>query len=473
MASMHTEMPNTDFVITTVNIPDRLDQREVDDRKQEEEESAHYAWGSNLRAWARRLTPYLVLLVVVVAAGTWLSNEREALTAGRISQRLSSALQIQVRIQDSHLRTAPAPALVLTGVDLGSRLHLDEIDLQFTAPSLWKAVVSGQRRWGDVVISPTSLSLDQAKMVLGWIGMLDEAVPPSVTKVRFQELTFAGSRLLPDRYEAFTRREANGKFSSVTLRRTDIPGTMQILFTPDAAATSITFQCDAADWQPPFVPRTNWSEFLASGRISDAGLDVEKFSLGSGFGGFEGQLSVHRRDHGTPAWLASGSISSVGVDLATLVQQISTRLTPTEETRNQNPPISGTVAIEAALVGGADSLEGALGDLAADGQAKVRSAALNGINLGFAASRPNTSGAGHGGQTRFSEFSAQFIASAHALTLRQIHGVAGAMSARGEVTVGNDLSMSGLLHVDLGGSRIQAPLRIRIRGTLDHPQYGP
>jgi hypothetical protein len=473
MPSMHTEMPNTDFVITTVNVPDRLDQREVDDRKQEDEVAAEYRRGSNVRVWLRRLTPYLVLLAALFAGGTWLSSQRETLTAGRISQRLSSALHVQVRIQDSHVRTTPAPALVLSGIDLGTRLHLDEVDLEFTAPSLWKAVVSGQRRWGDVVISSTALSLDQAKMVLTWISALDQAVPPSVTKVRFKELTFVGSRLLPDHYEASTRRETNGKFTSMILHRTDMPGAMQILFTPDPATGIVAFQCDAADWQPPFVPKTTWTEFVASGHFSDGGLDVDKFSLGSAFGGLEGTLSVHRRDHGTPAWLASGQVSSVGVDVATLIQQIATHATPTEETRNQNPSISGTAAVEAALVGGADTMEGALGDLAADGKMTVRGAALNGVNLGFAASRPNTTGAGNGGLTRFSDFSAQFIAGSRGMTLRQIHGLAGAMSTHGEMTITPDLGLSGLLHVDLGGARIQAPLRMRVHGSLDHPLYGP
>jgi len=39
--------------------------------------------------------------------------------------------------------------------------------------------------------------------------------------------------------------------------------------------------------------------------------------------------------------------------------------------------------------------------------------------------------------------------------------------------VGKDLALSGLLHVDLGETRVQAPLRLRVGGTIEHPTYTP
>jgi hypothetical protein len=475
MLGRHTEMPNTDFAITAMDVPDRLDQREADDRKHEDEESHYTRPGFKHYYYSvRRFAPWLILLGILAWLGVWISNARDNVSPGRIAQRLSSALHVQVRVQDTHLRSTPSPALVLTGVDLGPRLHLDEIDIEFTAPNLWQALASGHRRWGDVAISPTSMTLDQAKLALSWIGGMDQAVPDSVTKVRFRELRITGSRLLPDRYEAFSRRETNGKFMSAVLRTVDPPGSMQVQLTPDAGVNSVAFQCDAAEWRPPFGPRTAWSEFVASGHVAESSFEVEQFSIGATFGGVEGHLSVRRRDHGSPAWLASGAASSVGIDLPTLVQQL-TGKTASFEGAVQNSPILGTAAIEAAVVGGGDTLDAALGDLAADGTVKVRNAELKGVNLGFEASHPSNSGGsgGGGGTTRFSEFSSQFVAGGHGVTLRQIRGVAGALTARGEVMIGSDLNLAGLLHVDLGGSRIQAPLRMRIAGTVEHPEYHP
>ena len=228
MPGRHTEFPSSDFAITSVNVGDRLDQREIEDRKQQEEWSfyARRHWGSTLRVWARRLVPYAVLLAVLAFAGGWLAEERDALAANRIAQRLSSALRIPVKVQDSRFRTTPAPAMILSGVDLGGQLRLDEVVLEFTAPSLWQSVISGHRRWGDIVISPLTLNFDQASHLLTWLSSIDGVVPDSVTKVRISQLRFRGSGLLPDPYEATARRESNGKFVSVTLRRLGSPGTM-------------------------------------------------------------------------------------------------------------------------------------------------------------------------------------------------------------------------------------------------------
>lgn len=504
MPSRHTEFPSSDFAITSVNVGDRLDQREIDDRKQQDEWSfyASRRWGSVLRTWARRLLPYIVLIVLVGLAGEWLSSERDKLAADRIAQRVTASLHVPVRVQDSRFRTSPAPALVMTGVDLGGRVRLNEVTLEFTAPSLWQAVITGRRRWGDILISPTTLTFGQANQLLDWLSALDSVVPDSVTKVRIPEVRFAGSGLLPDRYEAVTRRETNGKFATVTLRRLGTNGTMQLQLTPDVSAGSVSFECDATGWQPPFAPHADWSEMVASGHTSAGTIELDKFTLGSTFGAIEGHLSVRRQVNGPAAWSAEGQISSVGIDIPTIVQQITKSEQPIgggvqkpganpgqsagdtdqkqtkseqvlEETdQNQSTPIAGTAAIEGTIAGMGATPEEALSHLVAAGDIKVRNAALNGINLGYAASRPSAGTPSSNALTRFTQLSASFITTPAGLLFRNIHGAAGALSARGEVVVSPELALDGLLHVDLGTTRIQAPLRIHVRGDVAHPKYG-
>jgi len=70
------------------------------------------------------------------------------------SRSAVAALHVPVLVHDTRLQTTPAPAIVLIGIDLGGQMRLDEVTLEFTAPSLWRAIMSGQSRWGDVVISP-------------------------------------------------------------------------------------------------------------------------------------------------------------------------------------------------------------------------------------------------------------------------------------------------------------------------------
>jgi hypothetical protein len=476
MTGPHTEFQSTDFAITSVNVPDRLDLREVDDRKQQDEASFYAKRRSALRIWGRRLLPYAILAAVLLLASSWFAEERETLGAARISQRLSAGLHIAVRVQDTRFRTTPSPAIVLSGVDLGGQVRLEEVAVEFTAPSLWQAVMSGQRRWGDIVISPTSLSFDQASQLMTWLASVDHLVPDSVTRVRFAQIHFPGSGLLPDRYEAVARRESNGQFNTVTLRRLDSPGSMQLLLTPDRSGGPVAFQCDAADWQPPFTPRTPWSEVVASGHISAGAIDVDKFTLGSAFGAMEGQLLVRRQEHSVPPWTASGQLSSVGIDVATVIQQVAgpsakgpAGAAPAAE---PTPPMAGTAAIDAVLSGAGVTPEDALSRLIAGGEIKVRSASLNGINLGYAASRPSAHASGTGASTRFTQLETSFLAGENGVVFRKIHGLAGALSARGELAVTPSLALDGLLHVDLGGARIQAPLRVHVRGTLTHPEFG-
>ena len=474
MPGRRTEFPSSDFAITSVNVGDRLDQRELDDRKQQDEALyARRGWTSSIRIWLRRLVPYVVLGTLLILGGGWLADEREALGAGRIAGQLTEALRIPVQVQDSRFRTTPAPAMVLAGVDLGGKVRLDEVVLEFTAPSLWQAVMSGHRRWGDIVISPLTVSFDQANQLLTWLGMLERVVPDSVTRVRIAQLRFAGSGILPDRYEAVTRRESSGRFTSVLLRRLDTPGTMQLQLTPDPSGGPVAFQCDAADWRPPFAPRTAWTELVASGHVSAGAIELEKFTMGSGFGAIEGHLAVHRQERGA-AWSADGQIRSVAIDVPTIIQQITKPGRPISsfDQPQVTTAIAGTASLDALLSGSGSTPEEALGRLVAAGQIRVRSAELNGINLGYAASRPGSVSTSGTASTRFTELDAAFAAGSNGMLLRNIHGVAGALSTRGEITVTPELMVDGLLHVNLGGTRVQAPLRIHVRGTVEHPQFG-
>lgn len=474
--SHHTEFQSTDFAITSVNVPDRLDLREVDDRKQEDEASFYAKRRSLFRIWLRRLLPYAMVAAVLILAGSWLAGQKETLGASRIAQRLSTALHVPVRIQDSRFRTTPSPAMVLSGVDVGGQIHLDEVALEFTAPSLWRAVMSGQRRWGDIVISPISLSFEQGNHLLIWLASLDRMVPDSVTRVRFSQIRFPGSGLLPDRYDAVIRREANGQFGSVTLHRLDSPGSMQLSLTPDPAGGPIAFQCDAADWQPPFAPRASWTEVVANGHISANAIDIDKFTIGAAFGAIDGQLLIRRQENATPPWIVSGQVNTIGIDIATLIQQ-ATGVTAksamaANDTADSSAPMAGAAAIDGVISGAGASPDDALSRLVAGGEVRIRNASLNGINLGYAASRPSAHASGAGASTRFTQFDASFVASNSGVGFRKIHGVAGALSTYGELTIAASSAVDGLLHVDLGGTRVQAPLRIHVRGTLAHPEFG-
>jgi hypothetical protein len=103
---------------------------------------------------------------------------------------------------------------------------------------------------------------------------------------------------------------------------------------------------------------------------------------------------------------------------------------------------------------------------------QVRWPVLNGINLGYAATRPGTTAGSGAGTTRFSALSAVVVASNGNVSFHDLRGHAGALAASGEVNMAADHSLNGLLHVELGATRVLAPIRVAVRGTISKPVFG-
>ena len=106
------------------------------------------------------------------------------------------------------------------------------------------------------------------------------------------------------------------------------------------------------------------------------------------------------------------------------------------------------------------------------GHVAVRSPTLNGINLGYAATHPGAVSGTSGGSTRFSSLEAMVVASATTTQFRDIRAHAGALAAFGEVNMAPSHGLTGHLHVDLGATRVLAPIRVAVRGTVVRPEFG-
>jgi hypothetical protein len=122
------------------------------------------------------------------------------------------------------------------------------------------------------------------------------------------------------------------------------------------------------------------------------------------------------------------------------------------------------------ISGSGPTLDKAVDFASITGPLEVRYAQLNGINLGYAATR-GASSTGGGGLTRFTELDATIMASGRQVLLTDISGRAGAMATRGEVLINDDLSLIGALRVDLGVTRVLAPINLRVRGSALQPQF--
>ena len=170
-------------------------------------------------------------------------------------------------------------------------------------------------------------------------------------------------------------------------------------------------------------------------------------------------------------WTIDGAAQTEGIDLDALIRQMTP---PAGDASKQDTPsvMQGTASFDGKFSGHGNSLEEAIGATVFQAPVHVRSPVLNGINLGFAATHPGANESVTGGSTRFSTLEAQIDAHADQVTFRDIRAHAGALAAFGQVSVAPSHALSGLLHVDLGATRVLAPIRVGVHGTIIRPEFG-
>jgi len=459
--------PPTDFAITTINVPDRLDIQEVRARE-EEDNYRRRSWFSvdryAITLWSRRL-----FTIAVVAGLGWLGYSAIAplsdeLSKDAIAARLSSSIGVPVKIADREFSVWPQPKMVLRGLDLDGRIKADEVTLQLSWNEVVRAAKAGRVAFGEAVVAPIRLNAQQSGDLIRLGPQLAGAAGPTVATVRFSMVEFPDFSLLPHRYQIVVRRGPAGSTSPVEITQIGGEGRMQLLATAQAD-DAIAFELEAERWLAPIGPAVVWSNIEAAGRALPNAVIVDSYTASSPFGVAQGAL-VAASD---VAWSVAGTSRSVSVDLETLMQQLA-GVRP-DDVNAPKSPLLGTATLT--LIGGGHgpSLADALFESRLSGPAAVRFATLNGINLGLAATQGGAAEIG-GGITRFTDLSADIDLTSGGLVLRDIAGRAGAMATRGQVSVSPDLKLSGTVRVDLGAERVQAPTTLRVSGTAVAPRFG-
>lgn len=462
----------TDFAITTVNVPDRLDVQEVRARADEDDDAPRRRLFDPylLSVWFKRLLWVAILGAVGYVGYRFLEPLREEVSARGIAARLTRGLGQPVQVGDAGFRWTPTPRLVLQGIDVGGAYRLGEVSLHFNWEDALRALRGGNWVWGEAAVAPQKLDAAQAMSLLKSLGAADAALPAAVSTVRFEAIEFNGMPLLPAKYEVIVRRGTDGRFAPPVLTERGIDGQMKLtaVARTDEFGEYVAFQLDAAGWKPPVGPGVPWGEVVASGRARPNLIEVDSYLLAGFYGAMRGTLvAAHDVE-----WALTGTARAANLDLESVLLHFKGK--PTEERPKGQAavPLHGTATLNLALAGRGDTLAQAVGQAVVAGPMQVRWATLNGINLGYAATQGGASGVTGGGITRFSELEASLILARSGLTVRDIAGRAGAMATRGEIRVAPDLGLSGTLRVDLGAQRVQAPINVRVRGTVLEPQFG-
>ena len=473
------EAQAADFAITTINFPDRLDAREMDDRKIEDDDP-NRSFGVDsyaVRLWLKRLALAAVLGALAYVALVLVRPFSAAIAPAELSARLTKALGHPVQVAKVGFRATPSPRMVLDGITINNDLKLDELALLVNWTSSWQAVQGARWTGGEAVVGPTRLTLAQGQMLLGSLAGLTTGLPAGISIVRFENVEFTDAPLLPAHYEITARRGPDDHFASVEVRELASEGSMLLKVSPapdvanaNAGADHLAFQLDAANWKAPIGGNVRWTDVSVTGTVAPMQIDAD-YSISAFYGVTRGSISASDTDH----WELTGKATSANLDLEAIVGQAIGRDPSKIEKGDTTLAMGGTAALTAVLSGQGATLDEALHALEVKGPVDVRWGVLNGINLGFAATRPSPPGTllqGRGGNTRFTDLSATLVANSAGIAFHDIDGRAGAMSTRGQLKLAPDNTLDGALRVDLGETRVQAPLNLGVHGTLEKPLYG-
>lgn len=465
--------PLTDFAITTVNVPDRLDMQELRAREDEVDrlaqrrgagEDAREVWGRRFR---RLLVPALLALLVGIG---YLAVRplQEGLAAPRIAEQLTRALGQRVTVGESSLEFSGVPHLMLRRVEVAGRLRFEEVRLSMSWDQVVRSISSRKWAWGEAVVPSLVLTREQAFALADLLPALKGGLPPAVSSLRLASVGFPDFPLLPGRYEVAVPRQADGSFGPIELASTGGYGQMRMRLLP-RAGDQFGFQLEASDWVAPAGPAFPWAKLEAAGRLGARHLAVESFSGSGFFGDSQGAISAtYLRE-----WVLTGSVRSTNVDLPAVFRHLG-GLPPAGAADDdaRRAPLGGSATLDLRLMSQAATLPEAIRRATLVGAIEVRNAQVYGINLGLAAAQGVDGGGLGGGSTRFSELGATVTVAGQRIVFRDIVGVAGAMTARGQLVVDKDLALSGVVRVEVGSNRVAAPVNLRVGGTALAPEFG-
>jgi len=468
----------SDFAITSVNVPDRLDLQEVRARQDEDYVRPRLLSFNRylFSLWLRRFVWAAVLGGLVLAGYRGVEPLQELVSADRIARLLSAASGQPVAVADTQFRMTPTPRLVLLGVDAPGQFRLDEVSLHINWEEAWRGLQVGQVVWGEAVVGGQVISLTQALALLQFLGKGSVVIPESFATIRFDGVSFANAALLPGRYDLLSRRGSDGHFGSVLLTNAGGDESFRLRIVPSQAAAGAatsariaTFQLDARDFQLPFGPRTRWGDVSATGSFEPGRVVIDEYLLTGLYGAVQGAATVmHDKE-----WILDGTALASNIDMEAMLLALNGKSKSDGGGDVTRVALQGTATMELHLAGSGETLRDSLANGSISGPVQVRWGTLNGINLGFAATQGAASGGFGGGVTRFTDLSAQVDAGAKGIRLRDISGKAGAMTTHGEIIVGDDLALNGALRVELGVTQqIHAPLTIRVKGTALSPRFG-
>ena len=371
-------------------------------------------------------------------------------------------------IEDTHFEFSTTPGVVIKKLKIKDDIEFDQVALRFTWRHVAQAFQNSRISWAEVVVGPSKMSILQGHDLMQLMARLDRALPADIAAVHFTDLQFPDQPWLKGNWKLDLTRDRNGSFRSATAAQTAGRGSVEVELTPESPEV-VDFNFKSFQWPLPFAIRTPIESVEAEGKISYAELEVSNYSLSGPFGEIHGKVSG-TADGG---WKLGGILATDGVDVDSFLRVIAPPEKKEDASGAEIPSlIQGLASAVGQLSGKGADLQEAAENTVLTAKFDVRNAVLNGINLGFIATNPDANPEAGGGTTRFTKMDGALVVGGGKTTLREFHARAGALVASGQVEIADNNRIEGLLHVDLGSTRVLAPIRVRLHGTLNEAKFG-
>lgn len=408
-----------------------------------------------------------LLGALVWAALRIIGPVRAAISPAGIEAQMRMALGVPVSVGSTELQYAPSPRLVIRDMTAQSGFRLPEVALHFN----WRDAIHGLQTasWvlGEARVAPLKLPGGEAMALLQSVRGASR-LPAAVTTVRFESLEFPDLVLLPGRYEAVIRRGVGQKeFGSVDLKRLDVPGQVDLeIVMPASAGGDARFALYATNFAVPAGPAIVWREATAQGSFRADALIVDTYSVGSSFGTLNGAARLVREGSG---WRLAGNLRGANVSVEDLLRAAAGAPASGEGAAARRIAFRGIARFDLAATGTGTSVAEVLQRAVVSGPLTIDSGALDGANLGLAATQRDLGPAG--GSTRFTELAANVLGSDNGVVLRSISGRSGGLKVLGSLNVDRKLSLSGSLRSEVASPRGVASAETRLGGTVLAPTY--
>lgn len=450
----------TDFAITTVNVPDRLDTQEVRAKAATAPSVSRFHPSDFFR-----LLRWLVLLAILGGLA-WGAMRiavpvREAISPAGVGGIMSKALGLPVTVRGTELRFSPSPRLVITDIIAQNGVRLPEIAVHFN----WRDAIRGLQsaHWvlGEARVAPMRLTGQEALDLLQSVP-LASGLPAGVSTVRFESVEFPEIAFLPGRYEAVIRRGIGQRdFNAINLKRMDGSGQFEVEVTPaPASGQAAKFAMFASKWPAVVGPAMTWNEATARGEFGADFLKIDSYSVGERFGNLNGAALLSRDAKG---WKLTGNLRGPDIRVEELIRYVS-GATPAESPQPATAaPLRGTAKFDLAVAGSGASVTDTLQRAVASGSVSVLGAVLAGVNLGTAATQGDLGGSGS--VTRFSDLDLDVVVSAGGVNVRGVSGKAGSLRVSGGLVVDRNLRVNGGLRSEVASPRGIAAAPVRVGGT--------